>query len=264
MERLRLTKHHGAGNDFLVLLDLDRRYPVAPETIRAWCDRNRGIGADGFMRVLPGVGTADVTMHLFNADGSRPEMSGNGIRCLAQAVLDAGLVAGPDLTVLTDAGLRHLMVRKTGERLVDVSVDMGQAKVSVDIPEWATAIDPQAIVVDVGNPHLVLPVKRLDVEIAALGPRFERLLPNGLNVEWVMQRPGGIAIRIWERGVGETLACGTGTCAAATAAAAWGWASREMVEVDNPGGTLLVDLRGDTLVLTGPAYFVGAVELPWP
>src|SRR5919202_530617 len=108
MADLTFTKHHGLGNDFLVLLDLDDRHPVDEELARAVCDRHRGVGADGVIRVTaapPGRG-ADVTMHLRNADGSEAEMSGNGIRCLGQAVVDAGVVAGPSVAVATVAGMR--------------------------------------------------------------------------------------------------------------------------------------------------------------
>src|SRR5687768_6362973 len=107
---MRLTKHHGLGNDFLVLLDLDGTRPVSPEDAVALCDRRTGIGADGLLRATRGTDGADITMELLNADGSLAEMSGNGIRCLAQAVFQAGLATPPVLTVATDAGLRTVTV----------------------------------------------------------------------------------------------------------------------------------------------------------
>src|SRR5688572_16322810 len=154
---MRLTKHHGLGNDFLVLLDPDGTRPVAAEQARALCDRRTGIGADGLVRVIPGSDGAQVTMQLLNADGSRAEMSGNGIRCLAQAVFQAGLAAPPVLRVATDAGLRTVTVlSRNGPRTHRLSVEMGQAKVGESEPEWVEGDVLRAVRVDVGNPHVVL------------------------------------------------------------------------------------------------------------
>ena len=114
MLSLSLTKYHGLGNDFLVLLDLQDRRPVDADLARFLCDRHRGVGADGLIRVTAGTDGADVTMQLRNADGGPAEMSGNGIRCLAQAVLDAGVVPGPNLSVATAAGVRRLTLRGRG------------------------------------------------------------------------------------------------------------------------------------------------------
>src|SRR5688500_659027 len=129
MPALKLTKHHGWGNDFLVLLDLDDRYAAAGEAMaRALCERHTGIGADGLIRITRGTGAADLTMDLRNADGGQAEMSGNGIRCLAQAAADGGLIAGKELSVQTGGGVRELVVHPEhapGVRNVDV--DMGAA-----------------------------------------------------------------------------------------------------------------------------------------
>src|SRR3954469_23802677 len=126
---MRLTKHHGLGNDFLVSCDLDGSRPVDPDLVRAVCDRHRGVGADGFIRVtrspIDAMPQTDVTMQLFNADGSRAEMSGNGVSCLAQAVVAAGVVSPPAVRVATDAGVRVIQIEPTVERGVDrASVDM--------------------------------------------------------------------------------------------------------------------------------------------
>ena len=128
-----LTKHHGAGNDFLVLVDPDDRRPVAPELVRALCDRRFGVGADGLLRVLAGRDGTDLAMELHNADGSPAEMSGNGIRCLAQAAVDAGLVAPPSFTVWTEAGVRTLEYETTGLGAADASVEMGKAELGPDL-----------------------------------------------------------------------------------------------------------------------------------
>ncbi len=165
---IRLEKYHGLGNDFLVFLDLGNRCPLDPGAVRALCDRHRGIGADGVIRVTPGP-----TMELFNADGSRAEMSGNGIRCLAMAMVDAGL-AEPKMTVHTDAGDKTVTVDDDGW----VSVDMGMAQ-----------IDPKDVgiaFVNMGNPHTVVEVEDLSkVRIAKQAAEWQ-----GRNVEFVVVGPG--------------------------------------------------------------------------
>ncbi len=249
---IRLEKYHGLGNDFLVLLDLGDKCPVDAAAVRALCDRHRGVGADGVIRVTPGPerprerGTGP-TMELFNADGSRAEMSGNGIRCLAMAMVDAGL-SGPRMVVHTDAGDKVVTVDDDGW----ASVDMGMAK-----------IDPKDVgltFVDMGNPHTVVEVEDLTrLHIAKRAAEW-----TGRNVEFVVTGPGEdeLSLRVWERGVGETLACGTGACAAAAAAFVWGKVGRH-VTVKQPGGNATVHLESDTIVLSGPADHIATVEVPW-
>jgi len=244
---IRLEKYHGLGNDFLVLLDLGDRRPVEASEVRALCDRHRGIGADGVIRVTPGSGQATCAMELFNADGSRAEMSGNGIRCLAMAMVDAGL-SGPRMVVETDAGEKLVTVDEDGW----ASVDMGMAKVD--------AKDVGVAFVDMGNPHTVVEVEDLDVPGLA---RRAQTWP-GRNVEFVVIGPGPdeLRMRVWERGVGETLACGTGACAAAAAAYVWGRVGSR-VTVAQPGGNATVVLESETIVLSGPADHIATVEVPW-
>ncbi len=253
---MRLLKLHGLGNDFLVLLDFDDSEPVDGETARAMCNREQGIGADGFIRVTALRPHADVTMELFNADGSRAETSGNGLRCVARAVVDAGFVTGDTLTIATDAGVRRVTLNPAG----DITVEMGPALVK-DVSEPARRM----AFVDMGNPHLVLAMRTLDgVALEQAGRRFERLNPGGLNVEVVEPGPGvdELTMRVWERGVGETLACGSGACAAAIAL-------RDLKEVGDrvtvhqPGGDVLVELSDGAVSLTGPAELVAMVEVPW-
>ncbi len=141
---MKLEKYHGLGNDFLVLLDLDGLHPIDGATARALCDRHTGVGADGLIRV-----TAGPLMELYNADGGRAEMSGNGIRCLALALVDAGVEPGPEITIATDAGPRT--VRFNDDRTI--SVDMGTAKVGPG--------SGQSLLVDMGNPHVVIEVVAL-------------------------------------------------------------------------------------------------------
>ena len=238
---MQLTKHHGLGNDFLVLIDLDATESVTPALARAVCDRHTGIGADGLLHVTAGrVGDADVTMALYNADGGRAEMSGNGISCLAQAVVRAGVVTGPTVVVNTDAGVRTVTLEPTDDpRTHRATVDMGTAKVGDDETEWLDDHVVRAARVDIGNPHLVFHAPRLDadIDLVARGLSINELVPEGINVELVAPGPGDgeLTMRVYERGVGLTEACGTGACAVAAAAHQWGLAG-ERVSVRQPGG----------------------------
>lgn len=237
---MQLTKHHGLANDFLVVLDA----PADADLARRLCDRHRGIGADGL--ILGALGDGGVTMTLWNADGSRAEMSGNGIRCLAQAVADATGLGEGELRIDTDAGLKVVRVGAEVEPgLRMVTVDMGPAK--------GTAHEGRAEV-DMGNPHTVLLVAGL------------HSLPYedaSRNVEFVHPgpEPDAITMRVVERGVGETQACGTGACAAAWAAHEWG-ITGEVVTVHQPGGDAVVELQPDAILLTGPTQLIARIELP--
>ncbi|MFP5326277.1 MAG: diaminopimelate epimerase [Acidimicrobiia bacterium] len=233
-----LTKHHGLGNDFLVLIDQDDRYANAHADMAVrLCDRRTGIGADGLIRLGPGL-----RMHLHNADGSRAEMSGNGIRCLAQAVIDNGIHGGPEFEIVTDAGPRFVSTSYTGQ----FTVDMGPARV--------VSIDDDRAHVDTGNPHLVMFDKGQD--LLALGTQY----PD-LNVELISGSGFEITMRVHERGAGITQACGTGSCASAVAAHAWGLTGTT-VTVHNPGGDLTVEIKEETVLLTGPAVFIARIEVP--
>lgn len=263
---MQLTKHHGLGNDFLVLLDLAGEQPIDASAARRLCDRHRGIGADGIMRVTraPEGSGADVVMELLNADGSRAEISGNGIRCLGQAVLDAGIVPGPELLVSTDAGVRRLVIRPTADpRVAWVSVEMG-AVTLVDGDSEACNVDTGRRRVDIGNPHLVLlGPDPATIAVERIGPELEAGYSGGMNVEFVALGPARdeITMRVWERGVGETLACGSGACAAAAAVHSWGKVGTK-VTVHQPGGAAEVDLSGEQVVLTGPTELIATIEVP--
>ncbi len=260
--RLRFTKHHGAGNDFLVLIDIGDESPVEPALVRALCDRRFGVGADGVIRVLAGGEHADVGMDLHNADGSVAEMSGNGIRCLAQAAVAAGLVQPPRFTVSTLTGVRTVDYRPdTVPDAAEASVDMGMASLGDDQPQQFP--ERRARQVDMGNPHLVLlGPDPAGVDVAELGSRLQGVHPGGINVEFISTGPGpnAITLRVWERGVGETRACGTGSAAAAAAARSWGLVG-ETVDVHNPGGTLRVELGSDGILLSGPVRKVADIEV---
>ncbi len=244
---MRLEKYQANGNDFLILVDLDDSHPVDAETARAVCDRHRGIGADGLIRVTKGP-----RMELFNADGGRAETSGNGVRCVVRALIDAGIESGPDLVITSDAGEHRATLGADGA----VRVDMGVAKVD-DLtcnPGAWTAF------VETGNPHLVLTDEDSQLDLVTIASKY----PDR-NVELVTTGPGDghLTVRVWERGVGETESCGTGACAVAAAARRWGLVG-DTVTVHQHGGPLEVEFEGDSMVLTGPAEHVFTAEVPSP
>ena len=265
MTTLILAKHHGSGNDFLILLDVDGVHPLTAGLARALCDRHRGIGADGVIRgTVPTTGPARLAFELRNADGSEAEMSGNGMRCLAHAAFDAGLVpAGEPFGVRTPTGIRQVLLHPVeGPGTIWASVAMGTGRV-VGEPSGA-AVGELRLQVDMGNPHLViLGADPATVAVAQLGPALERQHPGGINVEWVAVGPGAghATMRVWERGAGETQACGTGSGAVAVALGHWGRAGRELT-VHQPGGALDVAVADDGAVtVAGPSQRVATVEV---
>jgi diaminopimelate epimerase len=263
------TKHEGAGNDFLVVLDPDDTVTLSVGQVRLLCDRRRGVGADGVIVVGPGRDGCDLSMDLRNADGGVAEMSGNGIRCLAQAAVDAALVTPPRFTVATPGGIRTVdFVAGEIPGWGRASVDMGPVTLGPDQPQDFD--DRKARTVVVGNPHLVLCGPEVaSVDIAVLGPQLQSAFAGGINVEWISPQidDGGevLDFRVWERGAGETLACGTGSVAAAAAARSWGVVSGDApIRVRNPGGTLEVTLGSgpsDPAFLAGPVRKIADIDI---
>ena len=263
MTMLTVTKHHGLGNDFLILLDPEGSTPISAALARAVCDRHRGIGADGLIR--GGWHAGGLTFELRNADGSPAEMSGNGMRCLAQAALEAGLVTSDvPFAVATPAGPRTVTVRPLGRSSATwAAVEMGAAVIEDGNGDRCNVGHGQ-LRVNMGNPHLVVlgPDPSL-VPVTSLGPELETSVAGGQNVEFVTLGPGPdeITMRVWERGVGETLACGTGACAATVALFHWGRVGRR-VTVHQSGGDSEVELRPDgTVVLAGPTERIAKCEI---
>jgi diaminopimelate epimerase len=266
-DRITLVKLHGLGNDFLVLLD-PGGLSAGPDAAlaRRVCDRHVGIGADGLILgslleidgpVGGGSLGARLGFRLWNADGSEAEMSGNGMRCLAHSALDAGWIGEDEpVGVMTPAGQREVTIRRAGVRpgLTWATVEMGSVKVGGE--ESRCNVGHGQLLVDVGNPHLVvLGPDPETVDVTTLGPVLEATDPAGLNIEFVTLGPGpdAVTMRVWERGVGETAACGTGACAAAAALHHWGRVGR-VVTVHQPGGDAAVELRADgTATLAGPS-----------
>lgn len=262
-----LTKHHGLENDFLVY-DLAQGEPTTawPDVARRLCHRSTGIGADGLL-LLGMTGDNTLSMRLYNADGSVAEMSGNGIRCLVQAAhLAMGNNDGTTYSVRTDAGMREVtVVTQDGPDAHLLSVDMGVVSPLPEPEGWsALECDPMRPVshVSLGNPHSVVGVE--DVSMVDL-KRLGELVPH-VNLEIIESGPGSNAItmRVHERGAGITRACGTGACAAASAALSWGLvpASIREVVVHMDGGVARVHMSHDNVAtLTGPAVFIGSVAV---
>ncbi|MGE5762660.1 MAG: diaminopimelate epimerase [Mycobacterium leprae] len=273
---LPFVKGHGTENDFVLLPDPDGTLDLAPSFVRALCDRRAGVGADGVLRVVRTAAapdaaalaeSADWFMDYRNADGGAVEMCGNGVRVFARYLVTAGLAPPGRLPVATRAGVKVVQVPPTG----DVTVDMGPCRplavdglsVAVGSRRWTGAA------VSVGNPHVVVFLR----DLAEAGDLREPptvhpdgAFPSGTNVEFVVPRgERRVAMRVHERGVGETRSCGTGACAAALAAARrderrGSWDAEWVVEV--PGGRLRVREQGDGHVeLSGPAVLVAAGEL---
>lgn len=284
---MQFVKAHGAGNDFVLLPDLEGLTELQPGFVRALCARHHGLGADGVIRLAPArVGVdADVFMDYVNADGSVAEMCGNGVRCVAKYLCDRGLVERSTVRVDTRSGVRAVEIvdRYDDGRVAQVRVDMGApaptGTVEVDVsPTRVASLRPDLVggvvtaeqrvveltTVSMGNPHAVVVVD--DVEkapVATWGPVIEHdeAFPEGTNVEFVA--PSGrdrLEGRIWERGVGETMASGTGSAAMAVAARLGGLVE-QVVTVALPGGELIVEWRDDTLYLTGPAVEVASGDL---
>jgi diaminopimelate epimerase len=276
---LVLSKLHATGNDFLVHLALDANEPrLGAGAAAALCDRHLGVGADGFITITAGRDGADCTMTLRNADGGLAEMSGNGARCLAWVAVRAGLARGDALVVDTGGGRREITVeRDAAGAVIAAEVDMGAITfVPKEIPVDTSSAFDLDVAVDgvsyhgdaagIGNPHFVLLVDDpAAVPVTVHGPRIEHdpRFPRRVNVEFIaVTGPDRVQMRVWERGAGETLSCGTGACASAAVASRRGLVG-EKVEVDVLGGMLAVTL-GPTVRLGGPVVHVFDVTLPLP
>jgi diaminopimelate epimerase len=264
MSTLALTKHHGLGNDFLVTFGPGT--DDLPALARRLCDRRRGIGADGLLIGEPAQGYA-ARMTLYNADGSRAEMSGNGIRCFAQALARRVGSLDPQL-ILTDAGERCVTLGAADDPdTIEASVDMGTVE-AIDAPDGWEDLgchpDRPVAHLSLGNPHSVVGVDDVSVvDLLTLGLKVPHV---NLEVVEPGERQHEVRMRVHERGAGITEACGTGACAAAYAAARWGLATprdgKLVVQMDGGRATVtLDDPEPGRVTLTGPASFVGTIEI---
>ncbi len=290
---MKFTKMHGLGNDYVYLDASTEPIPDPPSLARRLSDRHRGVGGDGIIIIHPpSKSEFACRMEMYNADGSRAQMCGNGIRCVAKYVLDRGRAAGPKLIIETDAGPKMLRLVERGAdgRALRIEVDMG-------IPRWRRAEVPmrdggppaepavEALIeadgrrlrvtgVSMGNPHCVVRIRGVEpfgaplskLELTSIGPAIERhpAFPERVNVEFADARGRkDLDFRVWERGSGETQACGTGACAAVVAGVLGGWCDREAT-VHLRGGDLEVRWEEESghVYMTGPAEesFTGEVD----
>ena len=279
-EKLRFTKMQTCGNDYIFLENFHGEITCPESLCVAFCHRHYGVGADGII-LMEHSDVADAKMRMFNADGSEGKMAGNALRCMGKYLYDTGLVSKERLTIETGSGLRTLTLYTTNGRVTSACVDMGRAtldtaalkftiseKTVVDYPVRIAGRPYRITCVDVGNPHCVVFCERVDaVDIDFIGPRFEHApyFPERINTEFIrVVNPSTIKMRVWERGSGETMACGTGACAAAAAAIANGFCQKDTdITVRVKGGELIVHYTDESVTLTGDAKLVYTGEIEY-
>jgi diaminopimelate epimerase len=277
--RLLFTKMHGISNDYIYVNAFATRVPNPAAVAQKVSDRRTGIGGDGLILICPSS-TAHARMEMYNADGSRGEMCGNGIRCVGKYVYDRGLARANPLTVDTDAGVKTLFLELDDGKVSRVTVDMGEpilegsripvaaAGQVIDQPLEVGGKSYQVTCVSMGNPHCVTFVAAVEpLELEKIGPGFEHhpFFPKRVNTEFIqVVSPTELNMRVWERGSGETWACGTGACAAAVAAILNRKAGRR-VTIRLRGGDLGIEWRAEDnhVYMTGPAeeVFEGTIEI---
>ena len=274
------TKMHGCGNDYIYFDCLAESLPdPSPIAVRL-SRRHFSVGGDGIVLIEPSQ-NADAFMRMYNADGSQGKMCGNAIHCVGKYLYDHGLLSHPACDIETLSGIKHLELTVENGRAVAAQVDMGPAeldpqRIPVRLPgdkvvcrQTQVAGDKYVITcVSMGNPHCVVFTEDVEsLDLAALGPRFEcdPIFPERVNTEFVqVLGVNHLRMRVWERGSGETWACGTGACASAVAACLTGrCATGEDIRVELIGGVLTIRYTGKTVYMTGPAEtaFEGVVEL---
>lgn len=264
---MKFTKMHGIGNDY-IYFDCTKDVIDNPEELSIkLSDRHFGVGGDGIVLIMSSD-KADFRMRMFNADGSEGAMCGNATRCIGKYVYEKGLTDKTNITLETKSGIKYLKLNVNNGKVESVAVDMGAPKIGA-VKATLAANDTQYVYtfVDVGNPHCVI-FTDTDVEtlpLEKIGPAIENheLFPDRANVEFVnVIDKNNLRMRVWERGSGETWACGTGACAVTTAATVNGFADRNTdVNVRLNGGTLTINYTDSTIIMTGPAAFVFEGEI---
>lgn len=272
---MKFTKMHGCGNDYIYINGFEEHIEQTekPDLARRFSDRHFGIGGDGVIFINPSK-EADFEMEMYNADGSRAEMCGNGIRCVGKYVYDKGMTDKTDISVISFGKVRYLRLEVEDEKVSTVRVNMGAPELSADkipvISENEQVIDENIEVngqiykmtcVSMGNPHAVVFVEDVsDLVLEEIGPLFEnhKRFPRRINTEFVQViDEKHVKMRVWERGTGETLACGTGCCATVVACVLNGLTS-DQVTVELSGGELKIewDRKENLIYMTGPAQTV--------
>ncbi len=266
---LEFTKMHGLGNDYIYFDCVSKAQPKDPEKLSIkLSDRHFGVGGDGIVLIMPSD-KADFRMRMFNADGSEGAMCGNASRCIAKYVYERGLTDKTKVTLETKSGIKTLDITGNDHKAQSVTVDMGKPIIgALSEPIKTENGEYVYTFVDMGNPHCVIFTEEdtTSLELEKLGRPLEnhKVFPDRANVEFVnVLGKNDLRMRVWERGSGETLACGTGACATVTAAAANGLVPKnEPVNVHLLGGTLTIVYTDEKVLMTGPAEFVfdGVVE----
>ncbi len=278
--KLSFTKMHGAGNDYVYINCFEQTVddPCALSILLS--DRHKGIGGDGIVLICPSD-IADARMRMFNLDGSEGAMCGNAIRCVAKFIYDNGIAHKDKVTIETKSGIKTIDIKSKVDRFVSASVNMGKAELApenipmnydgerfINKPIEVDGKTYMCTAVSMGNPHCVTFVDNVDsIDLEKIGPKFENhpLFPDRVNTEFVsITDEGNIQMRVWERGSGETLACGTGSCAAVAACVLNGYCKRNIpVNVHLRGGMLTDTYRDDDIVIMeGPAVkvFEGIID----
>lgn len=280
--KIRFTKMHGCGNDYIYINGAEYKIPAQdkPELVQRLSDRHFGIGGDGVIFINPSD-EADFEMEMYNADGSRAEMCGNGIRCVAKYVYDKGLTDRTQISIVSAGKIKYLTLTVENEKVSMVRVDMGKPELNASlipvISEKEQVVDEEITVrekvyrmtcVSMGNPHAVVFADNVaDLDLTKIGPHFEQheRFPKRINTEFVrVIDRHTVEMRVWERGTGETLACGTGCCATAVACVLNG-KTEDDITVKVLGGEIRIqwDREADTVFMTGPAttVFEGEIDL---
>lgn len=269
---MRFWKYHGLGNDFVLVENLDGKAVKDPAHVRSVCHRRLGVGADGIL-YLERSDKADFAMRVINSDGSEAEMCGNGIRCLAKHIYDMGHKKDTKLSIETPAGIMDIKLEVSDGKVTSVTVDMGRPRLErheIPMEGEGRFLDQELEVegrtlhgtaVSMGNPHLIIFDRLSEEEMDHLGPlvHAHRLFPRRTNVEFVKSVDGILEVKVYERGAGWTMACGTGACATAVAAGLLGMAELgKEVQVLLPGGSLWITVSQDLsrVTMRGPASMV--------